>query len=134
MSAFHTPWLIVGAFFLVQTGFRFVVMYSSETRGTPFVEALFFGPINLAVAALMIMAGIPTDDTVFSLLWIGVSLLFAFSGVKYLYSVMKSNVRYAPANGPIVTARQKEKTVKMEEQLVHDLFSFVDDKNSSGKD
>lgn len=130
---FYKPMFIVEAFFVYQLVVRYVAYYRIRTE-SHFIETFWTAPVKLLVAAVMI-AGIPNDN-VWGLVWIGATLMFALSGLKGLYNVLrvtKAKYENTARFESMVTATQRKKESKVEDALFADLAEFLNRPDSDGK-
>jgi hypothetical protein len=128
----YRPMAIIEFFFLFQMGVRYIAYYRIRTESR-FIEHFWTAPMKLIVAAVM-MTGIPNDN-VWGMVWIGVALLFAASGARNLYKVMriiKTNQGSVSPFARTVTANQRRKESKVEDALVADLAEFLNRPDSDG--
>lgn len=124
-SFFLSPLTILSVFFTVQV---FVKIFTQDDNtNMPFSEVLIVGPLKLAVAVLMIGLGLPVLDSGAGLAWIGVALLFLYSGMQNMYWVVRSGwFSVSSGTAAQTTSKQQMKAVKAEDALLADLFSSID--------
>lgn len=128
----YRPMAIVEFFFLCQMVVRYIAYYRIRTE-LRFIEHFWTSPLKLIVAAVMI-SSIPNDN-VWGMVWIGVALLFALSGARNLYKVMrvvKANQGNLSPLARTVTASQRRKESKVEDALLADLAEFLNRPDSDG--
>lgn len=134
MGAFFlAPLTILAVFFTVQV---FVKIFTQDDNtNMPFAEILIVSPLKLAVAILMIGLGLPVLDSGAGLAWIGVALLFLYSGMQNMFWIVRSGL-FSVSSGDAVqrTTRQQMKAVKDEDALLADLFSSIDGTDSTDKE
>lgn len=122
---FLPPLFLLSIFFTVQIIVK--CFTADEDTNMSFAECLIVGPLKLSVATLMIGEGLPVLDSGVGVAWIGVALLFLYSGMQNMYWVVRSG-RFSVSSGNVVqrTSKHHMKAVKTEEALLADLFSSVD--------
>lgn len=131
----HPPVYLLSLFFLYQAGVQFTTYIVLEIESR-FVEDLWIGSAKLVLAFFMVMSGIPTENTGWGLVWIGIAVLFMVAGIRSLLLVMKGfsggheTVPSAPSRASV---RQLKKSEKQDEALLADLAAFLDDSDSSDK-
>lgn len=135
--AAKNPAMFAVAFFFLYQGAIQAVAYNMMRVTSRFMEDFWVGPANLAVALFMVMSGIPSENTYWGMVWIGIALLFMVAGIRSLYLVMKSfagggTETVTPAR-PTVSAKQLKKAQKQDEALMADLAAFLDGPDTSGK-
>lgn len=131
--AFYKPAFIIEGFFVYQMIVRYVAYYRIRTE-SHFIETFWTAPVKLLVAAVMI-ANIPNDNA-WGMVWIGATLLFALSGLKGLYNVLrvtKAKHENTAKFENMVTATQRKKESKVEDALFADLAEFLNRPDSDGK-
>jgi hypothetical protein len=129
-SFFFEPFLILSAYFIFSAFFKLVVHSQNS-----FIEKFWFGPVKLATSGFMIMAGIPTDNHILAVVWVGISLLFMVSGGRSVFAAIRAGQAEAANVTPVPTqtARQLAKASKTEDALFSDLADFLGDADSHGE-
>jgi hypothetical protein len=134
-TLFYSSFAVLSVFFSTQVVVKAATF--PKTSIVPFTESLIIGPLKMLVATLMIGLGLPTLDSGAGLAWIGVALLFIYSGMQNMYWVFRSGrlaFQTVPAGDVPTTTRQQMKAEKEEDQLLADLFSSLDNPDSARKE
>lgn len=131
----YRPAIIFEMFFLCQLAIRYVAYYRIRTESR-FAELVLTSPMKLIVGA--VMAGNIPNDNIWGAVWIGAALLFALSGVRNLYKVMRfarENQNSMAHFANTATASQRKKESKVEDALFADLAAYLNrpDSDETGK-
>lgn len=133
-SLFYTPFLILSLYSIaVGTLAGILAIFKVEAI---YAAAMVLGPLRLGTAAWMVASGIPSDNNIMAFIWLVIALVFVLRGAKNIFAVLRFHKKNAENMAPYavsaLSVRQQEKKHKVEENLVNDLFSFVDE-DTKGK-
>lgn len=127
-SSAYKPCLLLALYFVYQAIIQYFTYHEQKTESR-FMEDFWTGPIKLAVALYMVTSAIPSENTAWGLVWIGVAVLFMLSGIRSLYLVMKSSgeeTASTPSGLDTVSFKQLKKLEKQQEVLMADIAAFLD--------
>jgi hypothetical protein len=133
-SVVYTPFLILTTFYLYHSVVRAALYVKNDGRFPPVLDDLFNAPAKIATSGFMVMEGIPTENQFSPFLWIGIAMLFLYSGCKGFYMLTRSGGNVLEVVTPIVvvSAKEQKKATRLEENLRSDLQAFLDDFDSTG--
>lgn len=134
-SSAYKPYFLLAGFFAYQAVIQYMAYYQQKSE-SQFVEHFWTAPAKLLVALLMVMSGIPSENTGWGLVWIGLAVLLMTAGIRSLYFVMKSfngGNANVPAKLSRATVKQLKKAEKQDEALMADLASFLGESGPTEK-